>query len=109
MADQPHKAIRFIAMIITASIIGATIGVLVTESLSVGRILVSVSVIALAVAGALGITRNEPVLAALGGLGMLMIIDALPELGLFLFIGAIGFILTAIIAVIEGYLRTRGE
>lgn len=109
MADQPHRAIRFIAFIVAASMIGATLGVLTTEGFTLGRILVSLGVVALPVVGAVGIAKNEPVLGALGGLGMLMLIEPLPELGVFLFLGGIGLILTAVLAVVESYLRKRRD
>lgn len=89
-----------------AGVLGATLAAMITP-FELGRVLVALAISLLAVAGSLGIVRGEPVIGALAGLGCLLLIDAVPELSVFLFFGAIGFVIIALAAAIEHTIRGR--
>lgn len=109
MDEQPHKAIRLLAVVVAASVVGATLGLLTAQSISLGRLLVTIGVILIVTVGAYGIVKGEPILGALGGLGLLMLVEPIPELALFLLGGSLGLITVSIIATAEQFIRRRRE
>lgn len=103
----PHRGIKLLAVVVGASIIGATLGALVVPGSSLGEVLVAIPLILIALAGSYGIAKNEPIIGALAGLGLLLVLEALAELAIILLIGAFGFIVTATLAALETYVKRR--
>lgn len=109
MSDRPHRAIRFIAVLTSASLIGATLGWLVGPSLSLGRAILALAIVLLAVAGAAGIVKNEAVITALVALGLVLLSEAIPDLTAFLFLGSLGLVIAALLAGIQEFLARRRD
>lgn len=106
----PHRGIRLLAIVVAASIIGASLGTFVVPGSSLGEVLVAIPLIMLAVAGAYGIAKGEPIVGALAGLGCLLILEPLAEfIGVILVAGAFGFLLAAGLAVLETFIKERGD
>lgn len=106
--EGPHRGIRLLAIVVGAIVIGATLGEFVVPPGSLADVFVAIALILLALAGAFGVARNEPIVGALAGLGFLLVLEPLARLGLILLIGAFGFLLAATLAALETYLRQRG-
>lgn len=104
---QPHRAFRVLAVVFAASVIGASLGTYVVPPTTIGAVLVAIPVIMLAIAGAFGIIKGEPIVAALAGLGLLLVVEALLAVAIVLMVAAFGFLLTALLTVAETYYRNR--
>lgn len=107
MAERPHAFTRFFAVIVSATVAGATISSMLSTGVSIAAILLTAAIVALAIVGAAGIIHNEPVLGGLAGLGMLLLIEALPDLAFILFLGAIGLVIAAALAAVEFLIKSR--
>lgn len=106
-SQQPHRAIRLLAVVIGASVIGATLGAFVAPPTTLGEVLVAVPLILLALTGTFGVLKNEPILGALAGLGLLLVLEPLVQVAIILLAGAFGFLLVATLAALETYFRER--
>ena len=108
MSDGPHPAIRVLTVMVGAGVIGATLAGLGAPP-TIGGFLIGSAIVLLVLAGIGGVLKGEPVLGALAGLGLLLLVEALQEIGLFLFLGSIGFVLASLAMVAGEFWRKRRE
>lgn len=107
--ERPHRATRLLAVVVAASVIGATIGTYVVPPTSLGPLLVAPPLILLALGGVVGTHVNEPIVTALAGLGLLLVLEPLIDIGVILLLAAIGFIVTAGLMVFERIYQQRSD
>ena len=107
--EGPHRGIRLLGIVVAASVIGATLGAFIAPDTSLGEIMIAIPLIMLALAGAFGIMKNEPIVSALAGLGFLLVLEPLAEVAIILLAGAFGFLLAATLAVLETYLKNSRD
>ncbi len=110
MSDAgPHRLIGLFAVMIAASVTGASLGALVDPEITLGRLLVVVAIGALAGAGAIGIVKGELILGVAAGLGFVLLTDGLPEIAGLLTLGAFGIWIAAGLAFAQRLWAARED
>lgn len=107
--DQPHRVIRILSVVLGASVIGATLGAYVAPPTTLGAVLVAIPIMLIALAGTVGLIKGEPIVGALAGLGLLLILEGVLEVAIILLAAALGYLFAALLVVLETRYRDRQD
>lgn len=104
----PHPGIQLLVVVVAASVIGATARMYLFPGPSIDKILLAMSVGLLAVSGAYGIIKDRPIVGVIAALGFVLLLEPLgAQLGLFLLIGTVGFLLASTLSTVDRIRRER--
>lgn len=110
MSDEgPHRLIGLFAVMVAASVTGASVGVLMVPEMTLGRILVVVAIGLLAATAALGIVKGELILGVAVGLGFVLLTEGLAQIAGLLTIGAVGLWFAALLAFVQRQVARRRD
>ncbi|MFP4590321.1 MAG: hypothetical protein ACLFMX_00995 [Halobacteriales archaeon] len=110
MSDAgPHRLIGLLAVLVAASVTGATVGAILAPGPSLGRALVALAIALLAGVGAIGVVRGEFVLGVAAGLGFVLLAEGLADIVGVLTLGALGLWLAAGLGFAQRLLEQRRD
>ncbi|MFW6447969.1 MAG: hypothetical protein ACOC0X_00345 [Halobacteriota archaeon] len=105
----PHRLIGLLAVLVAASVTGASVGAIVAPEPTLGRALVAFAIASLAGVGATGVVKGEFVLGVAGGLGFVLIAEGLAEVAGLLTLGALGLWLAAGLGFAQRVIEERRD